>query len=54
MKNGDGTDSHPFGTFYTPAQTVDVETDAGFAGIFYADFVAFLLRNTRGGKSGSW
>ena len=33
---------HPFGTFYTPAQAVDVKTDASFARIVDANLVAFL------------
>ena len=53
MRNEKGkkTDPHPLGSFYTPTQTVDVKTDAGFAGIVDANLVAFL-RGKHGSKSG--
>jgi len=40
----DDTDPHPFGSFYAPTQTVDVETDTGFTRIINANLVAFLWR----------
>jgi len=40
------TDPHPFGAFYAPTQTVDIETDASFTRIVNANLVAFLWRGT--------
>jgi len=40
------TDPHPFGSFYAPTQTVDVETDTSFTGIVNANLIAFLWRGT--------
>lgn len=35
---------HPLGSLHTPTQTVDIETDASFAGIVNTNLVTFLWR----------